>query len=104
MRGVKSFAMVLCASSKDHSSVEICNPPEGSQPGDRVYFEGLEQETPLEQLNPKKKQFEAIQPGFLTLDNLECVWRDTESPEVTRKIVTSKGVVKAPSLVGASLS
>ncbi|KNZ48607.1 uncharacterized protein VP01_553g5 [Puccinia sorghi] len=67
MRGVKSFAMVLAATSKDGKggagSVELVAPPPGSQPGDRIYFEGFEDQTPIEQLNPKKKQFETIQPS-----------------------------------------
>ncbi|KAG8714071.1 G4 quadruplex nucleic acid binding protein [Ceratobasidium sp. 395] len=67
MRGVKSFAMVLCATHKDgkDQGIEIVNPPEGAKPGDRVYFEGerFAGHQPLSQLNPKKKIFETIQPG-----------------------------------------
>lgn len=46
MRGIKSFAMVLCATSSDgkDGGVEFVNPPEGSAPGDRIYFEGYEGE------------------------------------------------------------
>lgn len=66
MRGVKSFAMLLCASSADgkDAGIEFVKPPPGSQPGDRVYFEGekYENQTPEAQLNPKRKVFEAIQP------------------------------------------
>lgn len=60
MRGVKSFAMVLCvrcsiswvkitlivspsqATSKDgkEAGIELVQPPAGSKPGDRVYFDG----------------------------------------------------------------
>lgn len=42
MRGVKSEAMVMCATSPDGNTVEFLRPPEGSQPGDRVFFEGFE--------------------------------------------------------------
>lgn len=65
MRGVKSFAMVLCATSPDgkDGGVEFVLPPAGSQPGDRVYFEGFEDKTALELLNPKRKIFETVQPG-----------------------------------------
>ena len=42
MRGVKSEAMVMCATSPDGLTVEFLRPPPGSQPGDRVYFEGFE--------------------------------------------------------------
>ena len=85
MRGVKSFAMLLCASSKagkEEGGVEFVLPPEGSTAGERVYFEGEKYESeskplangrelvadilldahPEAQLNPKKKIFETIQP------------------------------------------
>ena len=42
MRGVKSEAMVMCATSPDGQTVEFLRPPPGSQPGDRVYFDGFE--------------------------------------------------------------
>ncbi|KAI5122791.1 hypothetical protein M0805_000135 [Coniferiporia weirii] len=107
MRGVKSFAMVLCATSKDgkEGGIELVQPPPGSKPGDRVYFEGeaYENATPLSQLNPKKKIFEAIQPGFTTLETHEAAWVDPATKTV-HKIRTANGVCLAPTLVGASLS
>jgi aminoacyl tRNA synthase complex-interacting multifunctional protein 1 len=67
MRGVKSYAMLLCASSKDgkeEGGVEFVLPPPGSQPGDKIFFEGEKYESaePEAMLNPKKKIFETIQP------------------------------------------
>ncbi|EUC60261.1 tRNA-binding domain protein, putative, partial [Rhizoctonia solani AG-3 Rhs1AP] len=107
MRGVKSFAMVLCATHKDGKDhgIEIVNPPEGSKPGDRVYFEGekFAGAQPLSQLNPKKKIFETIQPGFTTLESRECAWVDPVTKSVHR-IVSERGACAAPSFVGASLS
>ncbi|KAF9046440.1 hypothetical protein BJ165DRAFT_1471755 [Panaeolus papilionaceus] len=107
MRGVKSFAMVLCATSKDgkEGGIELIQPPVDSKPGDKVYFEGEEYEnaTPLSQLNPKKKIFETIQPGFITLDSKEAAWINPTTKSV-HKIRTSKGICVAPTLVGASLS
>ncbi|OCH91862.1 nucleic acid-binding protein [Obba rivulosa] len=107
MRGVKSFAMVLCATSKDgkEAGIELIQPPPGSKPGDRVYFEGSEFEnaTPLSQLNPKKKIFETIQPGFTTLETREAAWVNPVTQSV-HKIRTKDGVCVAPTLVGASLS
>ncbi|KAG6852783.1 hypothetical protein C0991_009120 [Blastosporella zonata] len=107
MRGVKSFAMVLCATSKDgkEAGIELIQPPANAKPGDRVYFEGSEYEngTPLSQLNPKKKIFEAIQPGFITLDSKEAAWVNPATKSV-HKIRTKDGVCVAPTLVGASLS
>lgn len=107
MRGVKSFAMLLCASSPDgkDGGVEFVLPPAGAQAGDRVYFEGeqFETATPEPQLNPKKKVFETIQPGFITLDNRDAAWVNPETKAV-HKIRTKDGVCKAKSFVGASLS
>ncbi|KAJ7780643.1 hypothetical protein DFH07DRAFT_729399 [Mycena maculata] len=105
MRGVKSFAMVLCATSKDgkDGGIELIQPPANSKPGDRVYFEGNEDATPLSQLNPKKKIFETIQPGFITLDSKEAAWVNPTTKSVHR-IRTKEGVCVAPTLVGASLS
>jgi len=107
MRGVKSFAMVLCATSsagKD-GGIELVKPPENSKIGDKVYFEGSEYEsaTPLSQLNPKKKIFETIQPGFTTLDTHEAAWINPVTKSVHR-IRTTDGVCIAPTFVGASLS
>ncbi|MBW0553421.1 hypothetical protein O181_093136 [Austropuccinia psidii MF-1] len=108
MRGIKSFAMVLCATAKDKKegerNIELVAPPPGSQPGDRVYFEGFEKETPLEQLNPKKKQFESIQPNFTTMSTKEACWIDPQNGGKAHRIMTAKGVCCAPSFVGASLS
>ncbi|KAM6494163.1 hypothetical protein JOM56_010524 [Amanita muscaria] len=107
MRGVKSFAMVLCATSKDgkEGGIELIQPPPGSKPGERVYFEGAEFEnaTPLSQLNPKKKIFETIQPGFITLESREAAWTNSATKSVHR-IRTKGGICLAPTLVGASLS
>ncbi|KAL2047965.1 hypothetical protein ABVK25_011136 [Lepraria finkii] len=73
MRGITSAAMVLAASPRlkegeeDHHAgpVELVNPPEGAQAGERVCFQGWEGE-PEGMLNPKKKVWEVLQPGFTT--------------------------------------
>ncbi|KAG6848195.1 hypothetical protein C0991_000852, partial [Blastosporella zonata] len=95
------------ATSKDgkEAGIELIQPPANAKPGDRVYFEGSEYEngTPLSQLNPKKKIFEAIQPGFITLDSKEAAWVNPATKSV-HKIRTKDGVCVAPTLVGASLS
>lgn len=43
MRGVKSSGMLLAASDALHENVELLVPPQGSVPGDRVWF-GSEEE------------------------------------------------------------
>lgn len=107
MRGIKSHAMLLCATHKDGKEVglETVEAPAGSKPGDKVYFEGEEYEsaTPLGQLNPKKKIFETIQPGFTTLDTKEAAWINPETKSVHR-LRTQAGFLTTPTLVGASLS
>lgn len=85
-------------------SVELVAPPEGSKPGDRVYFEGFESVKAMEQLPPKKKIFETIQPGFTTLETKEAAWIDKSNGDKVHRIVTEKGPCKAPNFVGASLS
>lgn len=70
MRGVKSHAMVMCATgiqSDGTEKTELLVPPAECQPGDLVTFEGYER-NPDSQLNPKKKIFEKVQPGFFIND------------------------------------
>ena len=95
MRGLKSFAMVLCASNSDHTKVEFLIPPENSLPGEKIYFEG-HQGIPELQLNPKKKVWEEVQVDFKTTDDLVAVWKGIP-------FRTIKGVVKSASIAGASI-
>ncbi|CAG8961649.1 hypothetical protein HYFRA_00006186 [Hymenoscyphus fraxineus] len=119
MRGIKSSAMVLAASPKlapgvedNHAGpVELVTPPEGAAAGERVYFEGWQGE-PEGILNPKKKVWEMIQPGFTTTEGLEVAFdagivkelsKEGEEPKIgVGKLVTaSGGVCKVKSLSGA---
>ncbi|OBA23322.1 nucleic acid-binding protein [Metschnikowia bicuspidata var. bicuspidata NRRL YB-4993] len=86
MRGVKSCAMVLCASTED--TVEFVNPPAGSKPGDKLFFEGYNAE-PEKQLNPKKKVWEAVQPGFSTTETFDVTYT-VEGKEPAR-LVNAQG-------------
>lgn len=43
MRGVKSSGMLMAASDASHENVELLVPPEGSLPGERIWF-GSEEE------------------------------------------------------------
>jgi aminoacyl tRNA synthase complex-interacting multifunctional protein 1 len=78
MRGVKSAAMVLAASPRvaegaddSHAGpVDLVTPPEHAVAGERVFFEGWAGE-PEGVLNPKKKIWETMQPGFTTTEALE---------------------------------
>ena len=111
MRGVKSAAMVLAASPRlglgeedSHKGpVELVQVPEGAEAGDRVFFEGWEGEPELV-LNPKKKIWETLQPGFTTTDALEVGFEEGLLGEGkgegkgVAKLRTSKGYCSVNSL------
>lgn len=99
MRGVKSCAMVLCASNEN--TVEFVNPPAGSKPGDKIFFEGYNA-VPEKQLNPKKKVWEAVQPGFSTTENFEVTY--TAEGKEPARLVNEKGeLCKNSTLVKADV-
>ncbi|TAQ84058.1 hypothetical protein B7494_g7617 [Chlorociboria aeruginascens] len=119
MRGIKSCAMVLAASPRlkedvgDHHAgpVELVTPPVETKAGDRVFFEGWSGE-PEGILNPKRKVWEMIQPGFTTTDQLEVgfdaavvkeLTKEGEAPKtgVGKLVTESGGVCKVNSLTGA---
>jgi aminoacyl tRNA synthase complex-interacting multifunctional protein 1 len=121
MRGVKSCAMVLAASPRlkegeeDHHGgpVELVSPPADSKAGDRVFFEGWKGE-PEGVLNPKKKVWETIQPGFTTTAGLEAAFdaavvkelsKEGEEPKtgVGKLVTEAGGVCTVKSLAGALL-
>lgn len=102
MRGIKSEAMLMAASvtgTDGKRQVIPLNPPAECKPGDRVVVKGYEHETagePDEQLNPKKKIFEALKPDLCT--SSEGVAEYKGSP-----LVTSAGQVTS-SLTNAQIS
>jgi tRNA-binding EMAP/Myf-like protein len=121
MRGIKSAAMVLAASpppqegEDPHSAdrvVELVSPPEGSEGGNKVYFEGWEYgegRGPEKALNPKKKQWEVVQPGLYTSEELTVVFDAGRTPGVEGErgelvVEGGQGKCKVPSLKGARLS
>jgi aminoacyl tRNA synthase complex-interacting multifunctional protein 1 len=120
MRGVKSCAMVLAASPRpkegedDHHKgpVELVDPPAGAQAGERVYFEGWEGE-PEPVLNPKKKIWETIQPGFTTTESKEVGFEVGDVPQLAGegeskktglgKLKTKEGNCTVQTLQGATV-
>lgn len=119
MRGIKSCAMVLAASPKlaegevdNHAGpVELVTPPSDAPAGERVYFEGWQGE-PEGVLNPKKKVWETIQPGFTTTADLGVGFdagvvkelsKEGEPPKtgVGKLVTASGGYCKVKSLTGA---
>ncbi|WFD03535.1 G4 quadruplex nucleic acid binding protein [Malassezia obtusa] len=111
MRGIKSFGMLLCATHKDgkEHGIEPVQPPADSQVGDRIYVEGYEHLAPLEQLNPKKKIFETIQPDYRTTDERSAAWYGPlpdapDGEKAPRLLRTAKGPCFAATFTGATLS
>lgn len=103
MRGIKSCAMVLCASRENEDpaskEVEFVNPPKGAKPGDKIFFETYDQ-VPEKQLNPKKKIWEACQAGFTTNENKEVIYKKEGEPD--RKLIVKDGqVLSCNSIAGA---
>ncbi|GFT66019.1 tyrosine--tRNA ligase, cytoplasmic, partial [Nephila pilipes] len=96
MRGVESQAMILCASRDEPKEVEPLNPPNGSNPGDKVFVEGYENSTPDEQLNPKKKVWETLQPDLKTSSNCVAEWQGNP-------LIAPSGIVKCNSMKGAPI-
>lgn len=95
MRGIKSQGMLLCASDKDHTTVEVLTVAEGSKPGERITSD-MFIDAPDPQLNPKKKIFEKVQIDLTTNDSLEVTYKG----ELLR---TSAGPILTPSLVNAAI-
>eukprot|EP01026_Neomeris_dumetosa_P001005 TRINITY_DN1024_c0_g1_i1.p1 TRINITY_DN1024_c0_g1~~TRINITY_DN1024_c0_g1_i1.p1 ORF type:complete len:356 (+),score=58.82 TRINITY_DN1024_c0_g1_i1:46-1068(+) len=95
MRGVKSQAMVLAATSPDGNTVELVEPPEGAQIGERISVEGYQGE-PDTQLNPKKKVFETVQPDLSTNEGKIVCYKG-------KPLMTSKGPCTVLSVVGGSV-
>ncbi|CBX93852.1 hypothetical protein LEMA_P035260.1 [Plenodomus lingam JN3] len=118
MRGVKSCAMVLAASPKlapgevdaHKGPVELVEPPPDSKAGDRVYFDGW-QGDPEPVLNPKKKIWETLQPGFTTTQEGEVGFDVAVVPQLAgeepekkvgvARLRTKDGVCSVPSLKDA---
>ncbi|GER41039.1 methionine--tRNA ligase [Striga asiatica] len=95
MRGIKSQAMVLAASDKNHTKVELVEPPQGATVGERVTFPGFEG-PPDEVLNPKKKVWETLQVDLHTDNNLVACYKNLP-------FTTSAGVCTVPSISEASI-
>lgn len=107
MRGIKSAAMVLAASPRlkegeedyHKGPVELVTPPADAKAGERVVFEGWAGE-PEGVLNPKKKVWETLQPGFTTTEGLEVgfdmgavpqLQAGEEAKKPVGKLVTASG-------------
>ena len=118
MRGIVSAAMVLAASPRlgegevdDHKGpVELVEIPQGAEAGSRICFAGWEGE-PEGVLNPKKKTWETLQPGFTTDEErrvrfdkaaVEALNGNEKGEQATGLLITNGGqVCRVKSLKGA---
>ena len=60
--GFPSNGMLLCASTEDHASGALIDPPEGAKIGERVTFAGFEGEAATPAQVQKKKYLESALP------------------------------------------
>ncbi|KAL7176699.1 hypothetical protein ACSBR2_030111 [Camellia fascicularis] len=103
MRGIKSFGMLMAASDASHENVELLVPPEGSLPGDRIWFgcadekENLPDAASPNQIQ-KKKIWELVQPHLKT--DASCV----AALGGQHFMRTSAGLVVCTSLQNANVS
>ncbi|RZC67814.1 hypothetical protein C5167_011509 [Papaver somniferum] len=101
MCGVKSNGMLLCASDASHENVELLQAPEGSIPGERIWFGAEDEKNSSEPASPnqiqKKKIWEAVKPHMKTDSN--CVAAVGVHP-----MRTSAGLVVCKSLRDGNVS
>lgn len=90
-----SHGMVLCAETPDRLQAELLKPPEGSQPGDVIVFEGYERRPP-DALNPKKNPRDNVQPKLSVNSQGIAVFEDipflTSNGPVTAKSIRNGGI------------
>lgn len=103
MRGVKSNGMLMAASDASHENVELLHPPDGSIPGDRIWFGSPDDQTNLpDPASPnqiqKKKIWESVQPHLKTDDSCMAILGGEHFMR------TSAGVVASKSLNNANIS
>ncbi|CAH1267097.1 AIMP1 [Branchiostoma lanceolatum] len=87
MQGITSQAMVMCVSSPE--TVEFLDPPAGSQPGDRITFEGYPGE-PDPVLQPKKKVWESVQPDLQVTSDKVATYKGVPFTVAGKGVCTSK--------------
>lgn len=103
IRGIKSFAMVMCAKSEDGSVVELMRPPAGAKVGERLYLEGQDpssQGKGQQNMNIRKKN-SVWNKGF------SAGLRTTASKEMAfngRAFVCSAGKMVSATLPNAIIS
>lgn len=103
MRGVKSSGMLMAASDASHENIELLEPPEGSVPGERIWFGTEDEKEKLpDAASPnqiaKKKIWEQVQPHLVTTGS--CV----ATLAGTHLMLTSAGSVVSKTLKDANIA
>jgi tyrosyl-tRNA synthetase len=96
--GVKSFAMLLAASSADHTTVELLDIPAGAVVGERITFEGFPTDKSVPELaRASEKALKIVTPLLHT---------DGEGVAMYEQVpfMTSAGEVKVKSLKNAPIA
>lgn len=102
----KSNGMVLCASSEDKSKVEVLDPPEDAEVGERVLLPSVKTFDRYKPLPPNKiaklKVFESVAPFLKTNAERQACWIDDKGE--SHRFETSKGYCTAKTIASGNVS
>ncbi|KAF4714280.1 hypothetical protein FOZ62_032685 [Perkinsus olseni] len=101
LRGFVSHGMVMCASTGDHSQVEVLDVPKDAKPGDRITIPGFDGE-PDEVLHPKHNPFDAVKGDLKTVKKEDGVIMATYKGKAFT--LPSGEIVTAPGLADCEIS
>ncbi|EER19489.1 methionyl-tRNA synthetase, putative [Perkinsus marinus ATCC 50983] len=101
LRGFVSHGMVMCASTNDHSQVEVLDVPKDAKPGDRISIPGFDGE-PDEVLHPKHNPFDAVKGDLKTVKKEDGLIVATYKGKAFT--LPSGEVVTAPGLADCEIS
>jgi len=82
MKGIDSNGMVLAASDKDKTKVQLVQAPDGCKPGERVTYDGITGEPAVPNVVNKKKILETVLPGLKTDATCKVIWREETAGKV----------------------
>eukprot|EP00826_Nyctotherus_ovalis_P065991 TRINITY_DN9727_c0_g1_i1.p1 TRINITY_DN9727_c0_g1~~TRINITY_DN9727_c0_g1_i1.p1 ORF type:complete len:391 (-),score=72.29 TRINITY_DN9727_c0_g1_i1:116-1288(-) len=96
--GYMSHGMVLCASNKDQSAVELLTPPENSKPGDVITVDNIEPH-PIDEVNLSKhgNPWKKVEPSLTTAEDLTVTLDG-------KPLKTAAGVISVTSLKSAHIN
>lgn len=98
--GNLSHGMVLCCKNDEDTVCEFLTPPEGSQPGDAIIFEGYERK-PMADLPKSKNPWEICAPNFIVDENqVGCYFDGTKNVP----FATERGICRAPTVTKGKIS